>query len=82
MKIIGNERQCKISKIRLKHQGQDLNFDYIIFNPYLRSESENEFNEINHAEIIFDDLCEVDNMILMLNKFREQCRDSIGEWRQ
>ena len=40
------------------------------------------FYEPNEAEFIFDDSREVDHLIEMLKKFKDECGDRIGEWKR
>ena len=76
MKIKGNENN--ISKIYFSHNGTKLRFQcYVDLLPYRDRLA---FENGERVEIIFDDLYEVDNMIEMLTRFKDQCERYMGKW--
>lgn len=78
MKVIGNEE--KINSITLSHKSAKVNL--IKHAKPLPDENPNDFYAIKGARIVFDDLIEVDNMIQMLEYFRDICTGHLGEWDQ
>ena len=40
------------------------------------------FHEPNEAAFVFDDSRELDNLIAMLQKFRDGCYNQMGEWKR
>ena len=76
MRIIGDKNN--INEITFVHKGRDLKFNCFIKPfPY---EPRLDLEETRRTEIVFDDLLEVDNMIEMLTRFREECCEYIGYW--
>jgi hypothetical protein len=69
-----------INEINLVHKGRDIKFNCFI-NPFPYA-PRLDLEEIKRAEIVFDDLMEVDSMIEMLTRFRKECGEYIGEWRR
>ena len=75
MKIIGNMRNVKV--IIFTHKGKGIKFQHVPAMPYM-PQIDLEKNE--RVEIRFDDLTEVDELISMLERFREECSGYIGSW--
>ena len=77
MKIIGNG---KVSAIRLTHKGSNLNFEKIIPEMYMESF---QIDTSIIAFLEFDDTLEIDAMIAMLNRFKDECiHKGFGRWRE
>ncbi len=76
MKIVGNKED--INMITLIHKGKEVKFQCIPRQtPYMpRIDLERD----KEAEIVFDDLLEVNELISMLERFRDECRGYIGHW--
>lgn len=75
MKIIGNMRNVK--EITLIHKGKGIKFQHVsamLCMPKIDLEKD------ERVEIIFDDLIEVDELISILERFREECSGYIGSW--
>jgi len=78
MKIIGNAKD--INMITLIHKGKDVKFQcYPRSMPYM---PRIDLREDTKAEIIFDDLLEINELISMLERFREECSGYIGNWQR
>lgn len=75
MKINDKEN---INKIILRHKGKDVKFECFIkpFHYAKRLDLE----KGNSAEIVFDDLIEVDALIDMLKRFKQESQEYIGVW--
>ena len=77
MNIKGNG---KVSAIRMKHKGSNLNFENII--PVMYGETVT-IEPSTIAFLEFDDTLEIDVMISMLNRFKEECvYKGFGIWRE
>lgn len=77
MKIIGNKDNVNV--ITLKHKGKDIKFRcYSKPFPYM---PRTDLEEDREAEIVFDDLREVDSLIEMLERFKKESHEYMGEWR-
>lgn len=75
MKIIGNVEDAKV--ITFIHKGKGIKFQHVpamLYMPQINLEKD------ERVEIIFDDLIEVDELISMLERFREECSGYIGSW--
>ena len=75
MKINNKEN---INKIILRHKSKDVKFECFIKPfPY---EKRLDLEKRNSAEIVFDDLIEVDALIDMLKRFKQESQEYIGVW--
>lgn len=75
MKINNKEN---INKIILRHKGKDVKFECFIKSfPYAERL---DLEKRNSAEIVFDDLIEVDALIDMLKRFKQESQKYIGVW--
>ena len=75
MKINNKEN---INKIILRHKGKDVKFECFINSfPYAERL---DLEKRNSAEIVFDDLIEVDALIDMLKRFKQESQEYIGVW--
>lgn len=75
MKI--NDRE-NINEIILRHKGKDVKFEcFIKPSPYAERL---DLEKRNSAEIVFDDLIEVDALIDMLKRFKRESQEYIGVW--
>lgn len=78
MKIIGNEENVNI--ISLIHKGKDIKFQRISEPmPYMTPLN---LEKDKRAEIVFNDLLEVDELISILKQFKEECGRYIGIWQR
>ena len=76
MKLVGNVEDINV--ITLIHKGKNAKFQCIPQPmPYM---PRIDLMEDKKAEIIFDDLREVDELITMLERFREECSGYLGSW--
>lgn len=75
MKINNKEN---INKIILRHKGKDVKFECFI-KPFPYAERL-DLEKRNSAEIVFDDLIEVDTLIDMLKRFKQESQEYIGVW--
>ena len=77
MKIQGDGN--RINEIKLILNSIDFKFKCITEpNPYV---IERLFDDSNIAKFIFDDSRELDDLIMMLMKFRDKAHKQIGEWK-
>lgn len=77
MKIFGDRDEANV--ITLTHKGKNIKFRcYPKPSSYMQR---TDLEVRREAEIVFDDLEEINEMISMLERFREECRGYIGEWR-
>lgn len=75
MKINDKEN---INEIILRHKGKDVKFECFI-KPFPYAERL-DLKEKDPVEIIFDDLIEVDALIDMLKRFKQELQEYIGVW--
>ena len=75
MKINNKEN---INKIILRHKRKDVKFECFI-KPFPYAERL-DLEKRNSAEIVFDDLIEVDALINMLERFKQESQKYIGVW--
>lgn len=75
MKIIGSMKDAKV--ITFTHQGKGIKFQHV---PAMQYKPQINLEKDERLEIIFDDLVEVDELISMLDRFREECSGYIGSW--
>ncbi len=78
MKILGNEE--RVNTIELTHGSIDIRFT-CFGNPFPYA-PRRDLVEANQVTIVFDDMREIDELISMLEKFRNGCHEYIGEWRR
>ena len=77
LKVIGNKEN--VNQIRLVHKGLNVRFDcYMKPLPY---DDNIDITKPKIIEITFKDSYEIDNLIHMLEKFKKECSEYIGEWR-
>ena len=75
MKINDKEN---INEITLCHKGKDIRFKCFV-KPFSYAERL-DLEKRNGAEIVFDDLTEVDALIDMLKRFKQESQEYIGIW--
>ena len=77
MKINDKEN---INEIILRHKGKDIKFNCFIKPfPYVERL---DLKERDSVEIVFDDLTEVNALIDMLKKFKQESQEYIGVWKR
>lgn len=77
MKINDKEN---INEIILRHKGKDVKFECFIKPfPYVERL---DLKEKDSVEIVFDDLTEVDALIDMLERFKQESQEYIGVWKR
>jgi hypothetical protein len=67
-----------INEITLRHKGKDIKFNCFV-KPFPYAERL-DLGKRNSAEIVFDDLIEVDALIDMLKRFKQESQEYIGVW--
>lgn len=67
-----------INEIMLRHKGKDIKFNCFT-KPFPYAERL-DLEKRNSAEIVFDDLIEVDALIDMLKRFKRESQEYIGVW--
>lgn len=77
MKINDKEN---INEIIFRHKGKDIKFNCFI-KPFPYVERLN-LKEKDLVEIVFDDLTEVDVLIDMLKRFKQESQEYIGVWKR
>lgn len=75
MKINDKEN---INEIILRYKGKDVKFECFI-KPFPYAERL-DLKEKDPVEIVFDDLIEVDALIDMLKRFKQESQEYIGVW--
>ncbi len=75
MKINDKEN---INEITLRHKGKDIKFECFV-KPFPYAERL-DLEKKNSAEIVFNDLIEVDALIDMLKRFKKESQEYIGVW--
>lgn len=82
MKVVGNKEN--VNQIRLTHKGLNVRFNCFMKPlPYTTDNidiSKPEIIEITF-KITFKDSYEIDGLIRILEKFKKECSEYIGEWR-
>lgn len=77
MKINDKEN---INEIILRHKGKNVKFECFIKPfPYVKRL---DLKEKDSVEIVFDDLTEVDALIDMLKRFKQESQEYIGVWKR
>ena len=77
MKINDKEN---INEIILHHKGKDVKFECFI-KPFPYAERL-DLKEKDPVEIVFDDLTEVNALIDMLKRFKQESQEYIGVWKR
>lgn len=77
MKVVGNKED--VNRIELSHKG--LNVSFNCFMKPLPYDYNIDISKPKTIEIIFKDSYEIDNLIHILEKFKKECSEYIGEWR-
>lgn len=78
MKVVGDKEN--VNQITLSHKGLNIRFNCFMKPlPYAADNIDIPKPEI--IEIIFKDSYEIDNLIHILEKFKKECSEYIGEWR-
>ena len=77
MKINDKEN---INEITLRHKGKNIKFDCFV-KPFPYAERL-DLEKRNSAEIVFNDLIEVDALIDMLKRFKKESQEYIGVWKR
>lgn len=69
-----------VNEITLRHKGRDIKFECFI-KPFPYAERL-DLKEKDPVEIVFDDLTEVDALIDMLKRFKQESQKYIGVWKR
>ena len=78
LKVVGNKENA--NQITLSHKGLNVRFNCLMKSlPYATDNIGIPEPEI--IEITFKDSYEIDNLIHILEKFKKECCEYIGEWR-
>ena len=77
MKINDKEN---INEITLRHKGKNIKFECFV-KPFPYAERL-DLEKRNSAEIVFNDLIEVDALIDMLKRFKQESQEYIGVWKR
>ena len=77
MKICDKEN---VNEILLNHKGRNVKFECFI-KPFPYAERL-DLVEIKSVEIVFDDLMEVEALIDMLKRFKQEIQEYIGVWKR
>lgn len=67
-----------VNEITLRHKGKDIKFKCFV-KPFPYAERL-DLEKRNVDEIVFDDLTEVDALIDMLKRFKQESQEYIGIW--
>lgn len=79
MKVDVTHGYVPTNLIRLRLLSSDMQFRCIM-PPNPNEQFLDPFGEPNEAKIIFNDTWEIDNLIQMLEKFKSECCDRMGNW--
>lgn len=77
MKVVGDKEN--VNQIRLAHKGLNVRFNCFM-KPLPYCDNIN-ISQPEIIEITFKDSYEIDNLIHILEKFKKECSEYIGEWR-
>ena len=77
LKIIGSEEN--VNQITLTHKGLNVRFNCFI--KPLPYDYNIDISKPEIIEITFKDSYEIDSLIHILEKFKKECSEYIGEWR-
>lgn len=69
-----------VNEITLRHKGRDTKFECFI-KPFPYAERL-DLKEKDPVEIVFDDLTEVDALIDMLKRFKQESQEYMGVWKR
>jgi len=69
-----------INEITLRHKGKNIKFECFV-KPFPYAERL-DLEKRNSAEIVFNDLIEVDALIDMLKRFKKESQEYIGVWKR
>lgn len=76
MKVVGNKEN--VNQIKLAHKGLNVRFNCFM-KPLPYCDNIN-ISQPEIIEITFKDSYEIDNLIHILEKFKKECSEYIGEW--
>lgn len=83
MKIKTDSNQDKVEMISLYLHSVDLNLRCILPpDPEFFSYRDGIIDSMNETKIIFRDSRELDNLIEILEKFRDECNKEMGIWKR
>lgn len=77
MKVIGNKEN--VNQITLTHRGINVRFN--CFTKPLPYCDHIDISQPETIEIIFKDSYEIDSLIHILERFKKECSEYVGEWR-
>ena len=77
LKVVGDKEN--VNQIRLAHKGLNVRFNCFM-KPLPYCDNIN-ISQPEIIEITFKDSYEIDNLIHILEKFKKECSEYIGEWR-
>jgi hypothetical protein len=78
LKVVGNKEN--VNQIRLTHKGLNVRFDCFM-KPLPYTTDNIDISKPEIIEITFKDSYEIDSLIHILEKFKKECSEYIGEWR-
>ena len=78
LKVVGNKEN--VNQIRLTHKGLNVRFNCFM-KPLPYTTDNIDISKPEIIEITFKDSYEIDNLIHVLEKFKKECSEYIGEWR-
>lgn len=79
MKVVGNKEN--VNQIRLTHKGLNVRFNCFMKPLPCTTDNNIDISKPEIIEITFKDSYEIDNLIHILEKFKKECSEYIGEWR-
>ena len=77
MKVVGNKED--VNRIELSHKGLNVSFNCSM--KPLPYDYNIDISKPEIIEITFNDSYEIDNLVHILEKFKKECSEYIGEWR-
>lgn len=78
MKVVGNKED--VNRIELSHKGLNVSFNCSM-KPLPYTTDNIDISKPEIIEITFKDSYEIDGLIRILEKFKKECSEYIGEWR-
>lgn len=78
LKVVGNKEN--VNQIKLTHKGLNIEFNCFM-KPLLYTADNIDISKPERIEITFKDSYEIDNLIHILEKFKKEYSEYIGEWR-
>lgn len=78
LKVVGNKEN--VNQIKLTHKGLNIGFNCFM-KPLPYTADNIDISKPERIEITFKDSYEIDNLIHILEKFKKECSEYIGEWR-